>query len=85
MGNVLMPLENDSKLLYLIRELGLDLVVIFEEFIFAAGKWHYAWKSMLKTQWLLLALFSKSYKGILKLKHFKYCSNVFCRVAKERI
>lgn len=33
-----MPLENDNKLLYLIRELGLDLVVIFEEFIFAAGK-----------------------------------------------
>lgn len=29
MGNVPMPLKDDSKFLYLIREPGVDLVVIF--------------------------------------------------------
>lgn len=38
MDNVLIPLEDDSKLLYLSREPGVNLIVIFEEFIFAVGK-----------------------------------------------
>lgn len=38
MDNVLILLEDYSKLLYLSREPGVNLIVIFEEFIFAVGK-----------------------------------------------